>query len=83
MAIQVFNNQDQLDETALVLVSRFVFDSAVSVIMQGNVADESQQVLSYLVGLSRSKNIPKKSIDVIDFYLSQVADQNDEMLSFR
>lgn len=81
--MHVFHNQDQLDDAAIMLVARFTFDIAVDVISQGNIADESELVLAYLLDIAQRKRLPKKSLDAITFYLSQVSDENCEMLKYR
>lgn len=57
-----------------------VFDNAVPVIMSGNVADDSERVLFYLLSMAQDEKLSRKSQDSIAFYHRQILDENQEML---
>lgn len=81
--MKIFHNDAELLENAIVLVARLTFEKAIPVITGGNVADESEATLSYLMELAQEQNLPKKSIDSIAFYYHQILDENLEMLRYR
>ena len=81
--MKIFQNDMELLDTALVLVARLAFEKATPVISDGNVADESEAMLSYLMELAQENNLPKKSVDSIAFYHRQILDENQEMLKYR
>lgn len=79
----VFNKESEYKSSAITLVSRLVFDNAVEIVSSGNVADESEIVLAYLLSLAKQQSADKKSIDAIAFYNRQILDENQEMLRYR
>ena len=81
--MKIFLSDMELLDTALVLVARLTFEKAIPVISDGNVADESEATLSYLMELAQENNLPKKSVDSIAFYHRQILDENQEMLKYR
>lgn len=74
--MRVYNREEEFNNEAIVYVARMTFDVAVDVISGGNVADESQQVLYYLLEMAKEKNLTKESISAIATYYNMVLDEN-------
>ncbi len=74
--MRVYNREEEFNNEAIVYVARMTFDVAVDVISGGNVADESQQVLYYLLEMAKEKNLKKESISAIATYYNMVLDEN-------
>lgn len=80
---KIFNTEKDFKDEAIIFVARLVFDNAVPVIMSGNVADDSERVLSYLLSMSREEKLSRKTQDSIAFYHRQIFDENQKMLKYR
>lgn len=78
--MRVYAREDEFKSEAIVYVARLIFDVAVSVISQGNVADESQQALGYVLELAKDQKLPKESVSAISTYYHMVIDENQENL---
>lgn len=82
MSIKVFSSEFEFKQDAIMLVSRLAFDIAVDVIGGGNVADDSESVLSYLLGMAKQESLNKRTQDAISFYLDLVIEHNRELIAF-
>lgn len=80
---KIFNTEKDFKDEAIVFIARMVFDNAVPVIMSGNVADDSERVLFYLLSMAQDEKLSRKSQDSIAFYHRQILDENQEMLLHR
>ena len=82
MSIKVFSSEFEFKQDAIMLVARLTFDIAVDVIGGGNVADDSESVLSYLLDMSKQESLNKRTQDAISFYLDLVIEHNRELIAF-
>ncbi len=82
MSIKVFSSEFEFKQDAIMLVARLTFDIAVDVIGGGNVADDSESVLSYLLDMAKQESLNKRTQDAISFYLDSVIEHNRELIAF-
>ena len=82
MSIKVFSSEFEFKQDAIMLVARLTFDIAVDVIGGGNVADDSESVLSYLLDMAKQESLNKRTQDAISFYLDSVIERNRELIAF-
>lgn len=61
MSIKVFSSEFEFKQDAIMLVARLTFDIAVDVIGGGNVADDSESVLSYLLDMAKQESLNKRT----------------------
>ena len=79
MAVVVFSSEQEFKQDAIMIVSRLSFDTAVEVISGGNIADDTELVLSYLLDMAKAQNLSQKTQNSISFYLDTVIDHNREL----
>ncbi len=82
MSIKVFSSEFEFKQDAIMLVARLAFDISLDVIGGGNVADDSESVLSYLLDMAKQESLNKRTQDAISFYLDSVIERNRELIAF-
>ena len=83
MSYQMFESEKDYQQSAIAYVALAVYETACSVISDGNIADISEQTLFQLLEIAQVKKFDQGTKNAIAMYANLVQEENQHMESMR